>query len=198
VSPGRMQVVAFQVGDRVRILDTQNLGDVRCLLPGGFVEVELGSGQLVTTKAVDLALVAHPRPPVELSPEPVPVRSLIEEGEAAAARHADRVMLRASLLVCIAGHLEGGELSHGQEELFGSMRDYLQAEEADAIEPEQDGLPTTNELALVSPGELDELERASVTVLRLRFAVARRRLRDRAAVRNLYNAIAPSATGDEP
>jgi len=172
---------AFQVGDRVRVLDSSELGDVRMMLPGGFVELELGTGQLITCKAADLALVARVRvaSALELSPSPLGVASLLEEGDRAAARYAARIVARAEMLSVLGELCEAapGEPVDGQaaRALLEAVRDYLTDEAADAVEPELEGVPTADDLALMSPGELETLEPAALTLVRLRFAVARRR-----------------------
>jgi len=132
----------FEVGDRARVLESAELGDVRCILPGGWIELELGPGTLITVQPEQIALVARTRVPaaVELEPSPISARELLAEGDSAAGRYAQRILARAELLRALELHMAHDYWENDSlPPLFKAMRGYLVAECDDAIEPESEG-----------------------------------------------------------
>ena len=125
-----MNIADVREGDRVASTETGRIGDVRCLLPAGYVEVEFAEGPEVVMVS-RLELVARIRHHVMAS---IPARDLLEEGDAAEERERLRTIERACLIRAIDA-LEGRD--HGPdhvEGLLSQVRAYLVGEASDAIE----------------------------------------------------------------
>ena len=125
-----MNIADVREGDRVASTETGRIGDVRCLLPADYVEVEFAEGPEVVMVGA-LELVARIRHRVMAS---IPARDLLEEGDAAEERERLRTIERACLIRAIDA-LEGRD--HGPdhvEGLLAQVRAYLVGEASDAIE----------------------------------------------------------------
>ena len=126
-----MNIADVREGDRVASTETGRIGDVRCLLPAGYVEVEFAEGPEVVMVS-RLELVARIRHHVMAS---IPARDLLEEGDAAEERERLRTIERACLIRAIDEGLDCGEgTGVDVEGLLSQVRAYLVGEASDAIE----------------------------------------------------------------
>lgn len=131
-----MNIADVREGDRVASTETGRIGDVRCLLPAGYVEVEFAEGPEVVMVS-GLELVARIRHHVMAS---IPARDLLEEGDAAEERERLRTIERACLIRAIESAittLDGFSALARPEQVQGlleQVRAYLVGEASDAIE----------------------------------------------------------------